>query len=103
MAMKAPSSWHPRRLLCLDGFIRHPVRAFSTVPALDLISEENVTVRYYLSVSLHDFTDLWGPVELRYLGQFANAVSEIVVRGGVIQAHSHSDESVFVNRFGSGF
>jgi hypothetical protein len=86
----------PRRLLYLDGFIRHPVWTFSTVPVLDLVSEEDATRRYYLSVSLPGFTDLWGPVEPRYVGGCTDVVSEIAVRGGVIQAHSHLDQSVIV-------
>ena len=77
-------SMAPRRLACLDSFVRHPVWTFSIVPDtpdLPRASDE----RYYLSTLLGDFTDLWGPVRLAYADQMGNLVAEVQVRGGVVR------------------
>ncbi|CZR58510.1 uncharacterized protein PAC_08402 [Phialocephala subalpina] len=76
----------PRRLLCLDGFIKSPVWTFETVPASDPISHVSVDDgrRYYLSIFLADLADLWGPLRLGYLDGSTDLVSEVLVRGGEI-------------------
>jgi hypothetical protein len=84
----------PRRLRCLDGFIKSPVWTFQTVPASNPNSHLSVDDgrRYYLSVFLADFADLWGPLRLQYMGDSTDVVSEVLVRGGTIQAAE--DEAV---------
>ena len=86
----------PRRLLCLDAFIKNPVWTFSTVPGFDPILSEVQAKRYYLSIFLADFADLWGPLLLRFLGDSTDLVSEITVRGGTIQAVSPANQSIIV-------
>jgi len=83
----------PRRLGCLNGFIKSPVWTFQTVPVSNPHSHLSVDGRrYYLSVFLADFADLWGPLRLQYVGDSTDVVSEVLVRGGIIQ--TAEDEAV---------
>ena len=77
-------SMAPRRLACLDSFVRHPVWTFSIVPDTPDLPRASVE-QYYLSTLLGDFTDLWGPVRLAYVDQTQNLVAEIQVGGGVVR------------------
>ncbi|KAA6412631.1 MAG: hypothetical protein FRX48_03623 [Lasallia pustulata] len=73
-----------QRLACLDSFVRHPLWTFSITPETPHPQSAKID-RYYLSVLLADFTDLWGPIRLAYIDQTRNLVAEIQVRGGVIR------------------
>jgi hypothetical protein len=81
----------PRRFLCLNGFIKQPVWIFSAVPAYSHLEENE---RYYLSIFLTDFADLWGPIGLEYIDGSKDSVSKITVRGGIIQSHTTGDDSL---------
>ncbi|KFY39182.1 hypothetical protein V495_06100 [Pseudogymnoascus sp. VKM F-4514 (FW-929)] len=83
-SVDGPISLRPRRLACLDSFIKHPIWTFSHGP--EILPPTGVpSRRYYLSTLLADFGDLWGPLSLVYLDKDRHLISEIRVRGGVIR------------------
>lgn len=77
-----------RRLLCLDGFLKQPVWCFSSKSVDSMILTNEQQERFYLSTTLKNFIQLWGPVRF---GQrvSVDAVSHIRVRGGDLRAVNH--------------
>ena len=91
-AVHQPVLMSPRRLACLDSFVRHSVWTFSAsseTPHSRKVSVE----RYYLSTLIGDFANLWGPLRLAYLDTEQNLLAEIQVRGGVIRKSDDSPQT----------
>jgi hypothetical protein len=82
----------PRCLECLDGFLKQPVWAFSY--AAESSNSDLGSDRYYLSTSIQDFAELWGPLKAEYSGKSFGFIRFIEVRGGSIFRLSESDSPV---------
>jgi serine/threonine protein kinase len=77
-----------QRLACLDAFIPGPVWTFD-------LGEVDPTVPHYLSITVLDFADIWGPSRVLYGNdKDLDMAMEISVRGGAIRAVDQATSSV---------
>jgi hypothetical protein len=74
----------PRRLKCLNGFVKKPVWAFSSHPRKIDLSEVDFD-GFYVSTSTEDFAQLWGPVKVQYGRSGSLQAVSIETRGGCLQ------------------
>jgi len=83
-------SMAPRRLSCLDGFTKSSLWGFSASSRSNLGFEARGSTLYQLSCFLVDFSELWGPLGLRYTENSLNLIDQVTVKGGTITATSTS-------------
>ncbi|KAA8564276.1 hypothetical protein EYC84_011220 [Monilinia fructicola] len=75
-----------RRLKCLHGLLKQPVWAFNFVPTDSRPLEVDYD-GFYISITVDDFAELWGPLRLNYAENSVVAtVASIETRGGTILA-----------------
>lgn len=74
-----PIYFRRHQLACLSSFVKASVWIFMLAPL------EPKVDGMYLSTHLIDFVDLWGPVQLPFVDEESDCVSEIVVSGGSIR------------------
>ncbi|KAJ8061960.1 hypothetical protein OCU04_009744 [Sclerotinia nivalis] len=83
-----------RRLKCLNGLLKQPVWAFSFIPK----NSKNLKVDYdgfYISSSIDDLVELWGPFRLNYAKDTKRAIlNSIETRGGRFIAIGSGDSQV---------
>jgi hypothetical protein len=74
----------PRHLSCLDAFTKSSIWGFSSSSTTLIGVETGEPPSYNLSTFLVDFSDLWGPLGLRYVNSSKHLIDQVTVRGGTI-------------------
>ncbi|ESZ91762.1 hypothetical protein SBOR_7869 [Sclerotinia borealis F-4128] len=75
-----------RRLQCLHGFLKQPIWAFNFIPKDSHLQGVDYD-GFYISSSIDDLAELWGPFTLSYAETlWARTVGSIETRGGRLMA-----------------
>ncbi|QSZ33139.1 hypothetical protein DSL72_002725 [Monilinia vaccinii-corymbosi] len=83
-----------RRLQCLHGLLKQPVWAFDFLPT----NSHPLKVDYdgfYISISIDDLAELWGPIRLKYAENLGvETAASVETRGGTILAVNSTEHSI---------